>query len=101
MKPKIRFILTRDENLPTGGVKQSYRQVDVLNANGFDAAVVMGRGEGRCTWFENTTRVLDYDDLELQEQISEEREKRINNWISDNKLERINDNQKVVNKSFN
>jgi hypothetical protein len=33
------FFITPDINTPTGGIKQLYRQVDVLNKNGFDAYI--------------------------------------------------------------
>lgn len=59
---KIRFVLTRDENIPTGGVRQAYRQVDILNELGYDAAIVSARPGFRCSWFENETRIVDPDD---------------------------------------
>lgn len=55
---KIRFVLTRDENVPTGGVKQAYRQVDVLRKHGYDAAIVTPVEGFRCSWFENDTFVV-------------------------------------------
>lgn len=42
---------------PLGGLKMLYRLVDVLNANGFPAAVVHARPGFRCDWFENQTAV--------------------------------------------
>ncbi len=45
-------------NLPIGGVKQIYRQVDVLNSVGFDAYVLHPFFYSKETWFENKTRVL-------------------------------------------
>ncbi|RPH93603.1 glycosyltransferase family 1 protein [candidate division KSB1 bacterium] len=46
-----------DDNHPIGGIKILYRHVDVLNRNGFQAAVVHDKKGFRCTWFENETRV--------------------------------------------
>lgn len=60
---KIRFVLTRDENIPTGGVRQAYRHVDILNDNGYDAAIVAPRPGFRCSWFENKTRIVGPDEV--------------------------------------
>ena len=46
-----------DYDTPVGGVKILYHDVDVLNANGINAAVLHRKRGFRCTWFENTTRV--------------------------------------------
>ncbi|MBY0486469.1 MAG: glycosyltransferase [Flavobacteriaceae bacterium] len=51
------FFITPDINTPTGGIKQLYRQVDVLNKNGFDAYILHQKSGFRCTWFINETRV--------------------------------------------
>ena len=61
MSRKIRFVLTRDLDMPIGGIKQIYRQTDILNENGFDAAVVVQEEGFRCTWFNNRTRVIAAD----------------------------------------
>jgi Glycosyl transferases group 1 len=42
----------------SGGEKHCYEHVDALNDNGFDAYALHLTG-GRCTWFENQTRVID------------------------------------------
>jgi len=41
-----------------GGVRQTYRQVDVLNANGFDAWIVHRKKGFKIKWFEHDTRVM-------------------------------------------
>jgi len=41
-----------------GGVRMLYRHVDILNANGFDAAIVHSSPGFRIDWFEHSTRVL-------------------------------------------
>ena len=46
-----------DYDTPVGGVKILYHDVDVLNANGIEAAVLHRKRGFRCTWFENNTRV--------------------------------------------
>jgi glycosyltransferase involved in cell wall biosynthesis len=54
------YYVCPDDNSPTGGIKVLYRHVDILNRNGFQAAVVHKRKGFRCTWFENSTRI-EYD----------------------------------------
>jgi hypothetical protein len=51
------FFLCPDENDPISGIKVLYRHVDILNRNGFQAAIVHRKKGFRCTWFENQTRV--------------------------------------------
>lgn len=46
-----------DKDYPVGGIRVVYRHVDLLNRNGFDAAVLHRLHPFRCTWFENETRV--------------------------------------------
>jgi len=41
-----------------GGVRMLYRHVDVLNANGFDAAIVHSTRGFEINWFEHSTHVL-------------------------------------------
>ena len=53
-------ILCPDHNTPSGGVKQLYRHVDVLNRHGFSAAILHKKAGFRCTWFANHTRVETY-----------------------------------------
>jgi len=52
------FFFTPDLPKPLGGVRQIYRHVDVLNANGFDATVVHRKKGFRVKWFEHDTRVM-------------------------------------------
>jgi hypothetical protein len=51
------YYLCPDIDVPTGGVRNIYRQVDVLNAAGVDASVMHSATGFRCSWFEHTTRV--------------------------------------------
>jgi glycosyltransferase involved in cell wall biosynthesis len=51
------YFLSPDDNSPVGGIKVLYRHVDILNENGFQAAIVHKKKGFRCTWFENQTRV--------------------------------------------
>jgi hypothetical protein len=55
-KSKI-YILSPDTNVPTGGIKQLYRHVDILNKNGFKASIIHSKRKFRCTWFENDTNI--------------------------------------------
>ncbi len=52
------YVLSPDSETPTGGVKQLYRHVDVLNDNGLDAAIVHQRPGFRCSWFQNGTNIV-------------------------------------------
>jgi hypothetical protein len=56
-KPTLYFF-TPDLPHVLGGVRQTYRHVDVLNANGFDAWVVHRKKGFRVKWFEHETRVM-------------------------------------------
>ena len=58
-KPRLLFICD-DVNSPTGGIKQIYRQVDILNSNGFNAYVLHRYYGFKCTWFNNQTQVVYY-----------------------------------------
>ncbi|MFD2892891.1 glycosyltransferase [Flavobacterium chuncheonense] len=57
MKQKLYFICT-DGKTPAGGVKQIYRQVDILNKNGYDACVVHRKKGFRHKWFKNETKII-------------------------------------------
>ncbi len=50
---------------PSGGIRVIYRHVDALNEAGRPAAVLHHSDGFRCTWFENTTRVLGAPSVEL------------------------------------
>ncbi|MPT36250.1 MAG: glycosyltransferase family 1 protein [Flavobacterium sp.] len=53
---KIYFICP-DTKAPIGGIKQLYRQVDILNRNGFNASILHKKKRFRHKWFENKTRI--------------------------------------------
>ena len=55
-KPTI-YILSPDTNVPTGGIKQLYRNADILNKTGFHASIIHSQNGFRCTWFDNDTPV--------------------------------------------
>lgn len=65
-KPRIHFLLTEDVDAPCGGVKQIYRQVDVLNGLGYDANVVQVAKDFRMTWFKHKTKIISHDELVLK-----------------------------------
>jgi glycosyltransferase involved in cell wall biosynthesis len=56
MERKIYFICP-DNSKPAGGVKQIYRQVDILNKNGFNACVLHKKKGFKSNWFENSTKI--------------------------------------------
>jgi len=62
---KIVFANTSDLNVPAGGGKQAYRHIDVLNQLGFDAYFAHPTPGFRYTWFDNQTRIVQSDSLEL------------------------------------
>ncbi|MFI5838327.1 glycosyltransferase [Catenuloplanes sp. NPDC051500] len=51
------YYLTPDNPKPSGGLRQIYRHVDLLNASGTAAAVLHHERGFRCDWFPNDTRV--------------------------------------------
>lgn len=51
------FFLSPDNKSATGGIKQLYRQVDVLNNNGFEAYILHKKLGHRSVWFENNTKI--------------------------------------------
>jgi glycosyltransferase involved in cell wall biosynthesis len=59
------YYLCPDYDTPSGGVRVAYRHVDALNAMSIPAAMVHQRRGFRCTWFENTTRVVAAPDIVL------------------------------------
>jgi len=59
------YVLSPENNKPSGGIKILYRHVDVLNRNGIDAALLHQNTGFRCTWFENETRVAYLENEQL------------------------------------
>lgn len=51
------YYLTPHLNAASGGVRNMYRHVDLLNAAGFPAAVLHAKAGFRCDWFDNQTRI--------------------------------------------
>jgi hypothetical protein len=51
------FYVAPDDNRPIGGIRAIYRHVDILNRNGFAAAVLHQQPGFRATWFEHATAV--------------------------------------------
>lgn len=47
-----------DIQQPSGGIKQIYRQVDILNKNNFEAYILHENPGFKCNWFANKTPVL-------------------------------------------
>jgi glycosyltransferase involved in cell wall biosynthesis len=53
---KIYFVCPEEKKVK-GGIKQLYRQVDVLNKHGFDAYILHENQGFRYTWFKNLTKI--------------------------------------------
>src|SRR5215207_4799635 len=56
--PPMIYIFAPDVSRPLGGLRMLYRHVDILNANGFEAAIVHSSPDFWIDWFEHSTRVL-------------------------------------------
>ncbi|HWX26383.1 MAG TPA: hypothetical protein VNZ53_02970 [Steroidobacteraceae bacterium] len=52
------FYRAWSHNHPTGGQKQMYRHVDILNSAGFEAYIFHHEDGFRVSWFDNDTRVV-------------------------------------------
>ena len=60
-KRRLLFVCYPDTNHPIGGVKQIYRQVELLHKAGWDAFVLQEQPGFRATWFESTAPVMDLE----------------------------------------
>jgi hypothetical protein len=58
MSRRLLFVCYPDTNHPIGGVKQIYRQVELLAAAGLEAWVLQQEPGFRATWFESSAPVL-------------------------------------------
>jgi len=61
------YVLSPENNRPSGGIKILYRHVDVLQRRGFSAAILHQQPGFRCTWFANDTRVVYLPEVQLTE----------------------------------
>jgi len=92
-KPTIHFFCP---DLPRvlGGIRQTYRHVDVLNANGFDAWIVHRR-RFKIEWFEHDTRVM-YQPVKMKSEdiavYSEIGGPKISEWSPGNRKAVLNQN---------
>jgi len=62
-QPKI-FYFCYDHQTPTGGQKQMYRHIDILNKHGHKAFALHTRESSRLRWFDNKTAVVGLDEFE-------------------------------------
>lgn len=60
------YFYCADNDKPSGGTKQTYRHVDILNELGFDAAVLHETPGFRLSWFDNATRIEYARDVSFQ-----------------------------------
>ena len=58
---RLLFVCYPDTNHPIGGVKQIYRQVELLHNAGWDAYVLQEKPGFRATWFESSAPVMDLE----------------------------------------
>ena len=58
---RLLFVCYPDTNQPIGGVKQIYRQVEILHQAGLDAYVLQEKPGFRADWFKSTAPVLDLE----------------------------------------
>ena len=56
---RLLFVCYPDTNYPIGGVKQIYRQCELLCELGFDSYVLHQEPNFRVTWFSSSAPVLD------------------------------------------
>ena len=61
-QPKM-FYFCYDHQRPTGGQKQTYRHIDILNKHGYKAFALHTREACRLTWFDNKTAVVGLDEF--------------------------------------
>jgi hypothetical protein len=59
MNKRFLFVCYPDTNHPIGGVKQIYRQVELLHRAGFDAWVLQQEENFRADWFQSDAPVID------------------------------------------
>ena len=60
------YFFCPDDDRPFGGIRVIYRFVDILNSQGFKAAVAHRSAGFRCTWFTNRTRIVGAQDIQLE-----------------------------------
>lgn len=60
--PRLLFVCP-DIQKPSGGIKQIYRQVDILSNNGYNAFILHQNKGFRCKWFKNETPVVYNQDI--------------------------------------
>ncbi len=59
------YYLSPDDNKPSGGIRNLYRHVDILNELGIPAAVLHSEPGFRTDWFANDTRVVAAGEITL------------------------------------
>ena len=58
---RLLFVCYPDTNHPIGGVKQIYRQAELLHKDGWDAYVLQEKPGFRASWFEHSAPVMDLE----------------------------------------
>ena len=57
------YFLCPDHDVPVGGIKVIYEQVDMLVDEGLQAFVLHNKSGFRCSWFQNETSIRYTDEL--------------------------------------
>lgn len=74
-KTRIIFVCP-DIEKPSGGIKQIYRQVDILSSHGFNAYILHKTHGFRCEWFQNNTPIIyNYKVFEALEELKKAQNK--------------------------
>jgi glycosyltransferase involved in cell wall biosynthesis len=60
------WVLCPDNDEPVGGIRKLYRLVDVLNRNGWQSSIIHRKRDFRCSWFENSTQTIYWDDADIE-----------------------------------
>lgn len=95
------YFICPDLKTPSGGIKELYRQVDVLNKNGFKASVVHGNKHFRVNWFKNDTPIVWHSKVdELNKSSSSNLKKRIKKLIKNTFKPEFNSDKSINNKKL-
>ena len=70
-KRRLLFVCYPDTNHPIGGVKQIYRQVELLHKAGWDAFVLQEKPGFRANWFKSSAPVIDLESYKQKNPNSE------------------------------
>src|SRR5438552_1383354 len=92
-KPTI-YAFAPDLSHPLGGMRMLYMHVDILNAGGFESAIVHTGPDFRVRWFEHSTRIAKRPKLKAEDiaVFSEIGGLKINEWAKGKRKVILNQN---------